>query len=107
MGHYAAEMMCNKCGNLRCTCPVKIQKPKTGWVVTGDFRVITTEEDNKTYSKFPSSLYLHQMQRAVYKKREEAEKAALTLCEEAVETQRKHLYELKRILKTERPWEKK
>jgi hypothetical protein len=32
MGHYASEMMCNKCGNCRCTCPPKKEPAKGAWV---------------------------------------------------------------------------
>jgi hypothetical protein len=33
MGHYAAEMMCNTCGQLRCACPPKPCPGDDKWLV--------------------------------------------------------------------------
>lgn len=109
MGHYASEMMCDKCGNVRCTCPVEKSKPQKGWYITTDFRVITAEEADAEYTRAHGGtwgLYSFQMLRKLHKTREEAEVLAREACELAVETQRAKLSELKHLLKTVRPWEK-
>ena len=33
MGHYAAEMMCDTCGNLRCTCQAPPDPCDSKWVL--------------------------------------------------------------------------
>ena len=106
MGHYAAEMMCNKCGNVRCTCP-PTKTVQSGWVVR-DFKVLSTDEDYAYQrEKSPGTLFVHQMTRKVYKTRINAEKAAMKACEDAVQACRERLLELKHTLKTVRPWEEK
>ena len=109
MGHYASEMMCDKCGNVRCTCPVEKNKPQKGWYITPDFRVITAEEADAEHTKAHGSwgLFSFQMTRKLHKTREQAEVVAREACEVAVEMQRAKLSELKHLLKTVRPWEKK
>jgi hypothetical protein len=41
MGHYASEMMCNSCGQCRCTCPPKPDLRLDKWVVDLDHTVLT------------------------------------------------------------------
>jgi hypothetical protein len=109
MGHYASEMMCDKCGNVRCTCPVEKSKPQKGWYITPDFRVITVEEADAEFTATfgPRALFSFRKTRKLHRTREEAEIVAREACEVAVEMHRVKLNEMKHLLKTVRPWEKK
>lgn len=116
MGHYAAEMQCDKCGNLRCTCPPEPKKPNRNFIVTDDYRVVTVDEfdanpDNNTvrtkWGGIAMNPLLYRMGKKEFKKRTDAETHARELCEAAVEKARAQLLELKNILKVQRPWEKK
>lgn len=40
MGHYRSEMSCERCGEPRCVCPRKPDKPDVRWVVASDFEVL-------------------------------------------------------------------
>lgn len=120
MGHYASEMMCEKCGNLRCTCPPKKQKPNRNFIVADGFTVMTVEEfdadpkhntrkmsiGSTTYTESVNPI-LHRLGKQEFKKREDAEVHARELCEAAVEEARARLLKLKNICKVQRPWEKK
>lgn len=114
MGHYAAEIQCDDCGNLRCTCVRPDAKPETGWLIDNDFAVITVQEfDTKysvhktTYGPIPGHPRIARMHKTIYKTRANAEKGARKACEQAVEKTRADLLALKNILKVKRPWEKK
>lgn len=104
MGHYAVDMQCDKCGNLRCTCPLPEDKTLHHWVVGDDFEVMTVEQ-------FLSKVHPASRMRALvmkrYARRSVAEKAARLRCEAAVDEARARLLELKNILKVQRPWEQK
>ena len=50
MGHYYAEMMCDECGHLRCTCARKspaVEREEGSWVVTPQFDVVRGAEYKK------------------------------------------------------------
>jgi hypothetical protein len=107
MGHYASEMQCDKCGNLRCTCPRDLEQTDTYFYVDDDFTVMTGEEYVKKH-KIPTDLRMLSLYAVQsYKTREQAEHAALNQCEMAVEQARTRLTWLKHALKVIRPWEKK
>lgn len=40
MGHYYADLMCDKCGELRCVCPTKREPSITQWYVNDHFAVV-------------------------------------------------------------------
>lgn len=116
MGHYASEMMCDACGNLRCTCPPPPKKPNTSFIVTSDHRVMTVDEfdaapeNNRLKTKYgsmPLNPVMLRMGLQQFKFRPDAETHARERCEAAVEDARAHLARLKKILKVERPWESK
>jgi hypothetical protein len=44
MGHYASEMMCNRCGQCRCTCPAAPDAKLDKWVVDTDYSVLSARE---------------------------------------------------------------
>lgn len=116
MGHYAAEMMCDDCGNLRCTCPPKKEKPNKSWIVNHDFTIQRVQDfdadpannvSNTKYGPIPQNPVLLRFGRQQFKNREDAEAHAREMCEQAVEATRDRLTRLKKILKVERPWERK
>lgn len=107
MGHYAAEMMCDTCGNMRCTCPPEPKKPNSDFIVTDDYRVVTVDEFDALYARPDMNPCLFRMGKKQFKKRANAEKHAMEMCEFAVGQARAALLHLKRTLKTVRPWEKK
>lgn len=49
MGHYASEMMCNSCGQCRCTCAPKPDLRLDKWVVDSDYTVLTAREFDKKH----------------------------------------------------------
>lgn len=113
MGHYYADMACQKCGNLRCTCPAKPHKPEKGWIVDDDFMVLSLADFDakklKSQSKRfqPLSPLFYRLGHTIYKSRRAAEKGAMKECERRVEETRAQLLHLKNVLKVQRPWEKK
>lgn len=116
MGHYYADMMCNTCGNVRCTCPPETKKPNGKFIVTDDYRVVTVDEfdadpDNNIrrmrYGTTPVNPLLSRMGKKEFKLRRDAEVHAREMCEAAVERCHANLLEIKNILKVKRPWEKK
>jgi len=48
MGHYASEMMCNKCGELRCVCSYASEDDK--WLVDSDLTVMKVKDHDKLYA---------------------------------------------------------
>jgi len=116
MGHYASEFQCDDCGKVRCICEPSPSPPNLNYIVTDDFQVVTVDEfdtDPANYTKrvrygnFLNNPYVYRMDKKEFKKREDAERHAMELCEMAVERARLHLAELKNVLKVKRPWEKK
>ena len=116
MGHYYADLACDKCGNIRCTCPPKKEKPNRNWIVKHNFtvqRVVDFDADPKNtatqtkYGPIPQNPLLLRLGKKEFKTREEAEQHARELCEGAVEELRKRLTVMKKVLKVERPWEQK
>lgn len=105
MRHHASEMICDECGNVRCTCPLSEDKTLHYWVVGDNFTVITAEE--LLASIHPAARQHARITTKRYAHRSAAEKAARLKCEAAVEDARAHLNNLKNILKVQRPWEKK
>ena len=120
MGHYRADLACDTCGEVRCVCPPKKEKPNRNYIVADGFKVMTVEEfdadpahntqkmriGGSTYSQ-PINPILYRLGKKEFKKRHDAEVHARELCEAAVEEARARLLTLKNILKVQRPWEKK
>lgn len=52
MGHYRSEMACDRCGNMRCTCP-RTPTP-VQWLIDTDGVVMTTAEHDKKHSMVKS-----------------------------------------------------
>jgi hypothetical protein len=52
MGHYASEMMCNTCGQCRCTCPPPPDKTQTQWVVDSTYEALPVPDFDKKYSHY-------------------------------------------------------
>lgn len=119
MGHYASEMACPNCGGIgggqySCSCQPEPTPANGNFIVTNDFRVLTVdefdEEITQTETDFgglPLNPLMYRFGKTQYKTRLAAEKEARELCEKAVERLREDLYKMKRVLVTERPWEKK
>jgi len=99
-------MQCDHCGRLRCTCPLPPDKTANYWLVAEDYRVMRAKDyaDSKGHGGLA---YLARMMKKHHKKREDAEAEARLRCEAAVEAAREQLTRLKKVLKVERPWEKK
>lgn len=56
MGHYAAEMQCDKCGNTRCNCVLKPDNSDAEkWIVEIEnyFTVIQVRDYDKKYATLP------------------------------------------------------
>ena len=105
MGHYAAEMQCDKCRSFNCTCPLPPDKTANHWVVAEDYQVMRAGD--YADSKGGNLTYLARTMRKHHPKRKDAEEEARLLCEAAVEAARAQLTRLKKVLKVDRPWEKK
>lgn len=108
MGHYAAEMQCDKCGNLHCTCPSKKEKPNKKFIVADDYQVMTVDEfDTHLRSITSVNPLVYRVGKLEFEKREDAEVHARERCEAAIEKCRAQLTTLRNILKVQRPWERK
>jgi hypothetical protein len=119
MGHYAAEMMCDRCGNVRCTCPPAPKKPNGNFIVTNDFRVVTIDEFDAdpanhstptSYGPVAMNPELYRVGKEEFKRRADAEEHAQRLCVETM-VHLKQWYD-KRHAKLcaymhEQPWKKK
>jgi hypothetical protein len=103
MGHYASEMMCDTCGQVRCICIQSVIDDSDSFVVEG-FEVITVREFRERFAG-SNALNMRLAFKTKYKNRLNAEKAARKACEEAVEAARFNLTLLKKTLKVTRPWE--
>lgn len=116
MGHYRADLACDDCGNVRCTCPPKKVKTEKGFIVTTDWRVVTVAEFDADpannvvkmrYGDIPTNPVLKRLGSEIFKKRENAEAHAREMLELEVEKTRARLAGLKKLLKVTRPWEQK
>jgi hypothetical protein len=105
MGHYAAEMMCDVCGQVRCICVQQVVDDSDSFVVEG-FEVLTVREFRERFAG-SNALNMKLAFKKKYKTRLGAENAARKACEEAVEAARFNLTLLKKTLKVTRPWELK
>ena len=105
MGHYAAELQCDRCGYIRCACPLPVDR-KLHWFVVDGFEVCTVEEFLFRY-RSEASVRMRLAFMTRYEHRFDAEELARIECEEAVNAARANLTRLKRICKVERPWEAK
>lgn len=110
MGHYYSEMMCEKCGNVRCTCPPKPSKQEKGWIVDDNFTVITVKEfDEKhryqklKYGYIEINPLLSRMDRKIHTTRKAAEQAAAVQCEACITRLQEQLDDLRARALTE-PW---
>jgi hypothetical protein len=106
MGHYASDLMCDDCGELRCRCERTPAPQRTEYIVLNDFSVCTTEEFLASKQNGLEGR-MHLAFKEKYKSRRAAEKNARISCEVAVEQARQNLIKLKNICKVLRPWEKK
>ena len=51
MGHYASEMMCDRCGFTRCQCALLPPPPNTNWIVDNDYSVIQVCDFDVKYAR--------------------------------------------------------
>ncbi len=103
MGHYACDMRPEWFGDKpsktdRCT--------DRDWVVGKNYEVMTAIEFQNSCGAGQLA-FMERMMKKHYLKREDAEVAAREACEAAVESARQQLLRLKRVLKVQRPWEKR
>lgn len=107
MGHYRADLACDTCGEARCTCPPKEEKPNRSFIVTDEYKVMTVDEFTTAHDLPGRSAHLYLLGAKQFKRRASAEAHARKMLELEVEQARAHLLELKKLLKVIRPWEKK
>lgn len=74
MGHYAAELMCDDCGNLRCTCPSKPDKTLHHYLVDTEdqYRVITKADFIQKYTTQGMYPWVQLCHVKLFKKKEDA-----------------------------------
>jgi len=104
MGHYAADMRPEWFDDEK---PVKKQRnTDNDWVVGDNYEVMFAHQYQASCGHGALS-FMQRMNKKHHRKREDAETAAREACEAAVESARRHLLQLKRTLKVQRPWEAK
>ena len=98
MGHYRSEMMCNKCGDVRCSCPPKKEDVEGEmWVVDALYNIMTGAEFRKTHNTgFSYYNYLRMQKFAI---REEAVTHALKSIEDQITEHVKQIENLHTIRK--------
>lgn len=97
MGHYYAEMACEKCGNIRCWCPMERQEPNLNWMVdSSDMTILTVDDFDKKYNsydtkygKMPGMPLLRRMGCDYFKHRSDAEKHLIKLLEKTSSCKRR------------------
>lgn len=98
MGHYYAEMMCDKCGQIRCVCPAAPKKPDASWVLDG-FEPMKAEDYAKKNDGGGLGFY-RSMLATRYKDLASAQKAADVKIDEAIEATSLQLVELVELKKS-------
>lgn len=53
MGHYASEMMCDRCRQCRCSCPAKPDATLNQWVVDNDYSVLQAKDFDVKHGFLP------------------------------------------------------
>lgn len=107
MGHYAAEMQCDKCGNIHCKCVLKPDNTDTKkWIVEteNNYTVIQVGDYDKKYATLPSKFgpvdgmpLLRRCKRKHFDLKSEAQAHAKQLIEEAIFELKKRLHELESV----------
>lgn len=82
----------------------KEDKPLDYWIVLDDYSVSTVRQLLES-EKYADVAHLGRLVKTSYKHRRNAQTAARKQCEQDVENVRSQLLALKKILKSERPWE--
>lgn len=104
MEHYDADMMCDDCGKVRCVCPPKEEKPDLRWMVTSQFKVVRVCDHIEAHTKKNYHYGLMERLNAThYKKRKDAEAAALALIMQKIDTAHLSLKLLNQVLE-DKPW---
>jgi hypothetical protein len=101
MGHYYADLMCDTCGEIRCTCPPKPDRSDRHFIVLHDYRVMTKAEATKAGMN-----PLTRMFTPSFATREEAEVAAKASVEHDLAQAKSRLDYLKAV-KAAKPWKAK
>ncbi len=107
MGHYLAEMMCDRCRRYPCVCLVEKREDATAnhWIVAEDFSVQRAGEYQRLSAKTHSAVgFYKRMSKQHFQNREDAEEEARRQCQDALEAARAKVSELEQILSLERPW---
>lgn len=108
MGHYLADIICDRCGNRTCTCPAVEQPQPPRFIITDDYRVVTVDEfDAECRARNPTSSVnpvFHRWGKREFERRDEAEQFALELCEAALEKATAAVIKLTNYINL-RPWE--
>lgn len=108
MGHYLADIMCDRCGNRTCTCPTAEQVKPACFIITDDYRVVSVDQfDAEFKARNPTSTVsptFHRWGKREFEKRDEAKQFALELCEKAFEKACAEVNRLSGIMHL-RPWE--
>ena len=91
MGHYAAEMMCDKCGRVSCVCPPKPDTDQLLWVLDG-FTPIQICDFDKKHAVHRLSPWVYRLDKIKYSTKAEAAAAIPALAAE-------HITQLKERIK--------
>lgn len=104
MGHFAGELMCNTCGECRCTCPPPPDKTQSQWVVDSDYEVLPVPEFDKKYSHYlvggvtvpsPGLAAALRAGRAHFDTKEQAQAHALKLLDNGIAASEAHTESLR------------
>ena len=101
MGHYAAEMQCDKCGKLRCVCPPKPDESLKMWVVTDDYEVMKASAFEKADGS--SMAHFKRIMRTHYPTKKAAKEAAREQIIAAIKDARLRLCHLEKKLSPDSP----
>lgn len=96
MGHYRAEMICDTCQQMRCTCPRKPDPSEKHWVISDDYQIMTAL-DFQTANNESGMGFWRRMTRSQFKSKKAAHAHALVQVQEATDSAHAALAELTTI----------
>lgn len=96
MGHYYADLMCDDCGKVRCTCVRSPAKPDLRWIVDEmTMEAITVHDFDK---KRPFGM-VARLKSKYFKTKKDAEDHSIVLLKEKIKEEKVNLKSLKDQLK--------
>lgn len=94
MGHYLADLMCNRCGRASCRCQLPAAESPEGWVLDDDFSPITASAYVAANNRHGLGLAKLHGTKQRYFSREIALRESLPLIERAIDAAKRSIERL-------------